>query len=99
MQSRPLGATGITVPLLGLGAGHIGGQGQSEGEIERLLRGAVDLGVTLFDTAPGYGVGTSRLAHVARASALVERGPLPEGHVAAIRAHFAERGGGFRGEG
>ena len=62
--SRPLGDTGLTVSALGLGGGHIGGPELSEGEVERLLLGAVDAGVTLVDTAPSYGLSEERIGRI-----------------------------------
>ena len=61
MESRPFGRTGLTVPLLGLGAGHIGDPALSEDEVGRLLHGAVDSGVTLIDTARSYGLSEERI--------------------------------------
>jgi aryl-alcohol dehydrogenase-like predicted oxidoreductase len=61
MELRPLGSTGIAVPALGLGAGRIGGLDLSEPEVDRLLGTALDLGVTLIDTARSYGLSEERL--------------------------------------
>jgi aryl-alcohol dehydrogenase-like predicted oxidoreductase len=58
---RPLGTTGLTVPILGLGAGSIGDAALAEPEVERLLHGALDLGVTLLDTARSYGLSEERI--------------------------------------
>jgi len=55
MQTRPLGATGLTVSELGLGAGPLGDPSLDDAAAERLVRSAVELGVTLIDTAPSYG--------------------------------------------
>ena len=54
MELRDFGTTGIKVSPLGLGAGHLGDNTLSNKEAERLLNRALDLGVTLFDTARGY---------------------------------------------
>ncbi len=51
----------LPVSRLGLGAGQIGGDDLDEREVDRLLRGALDLGVTLFDTARSYGRSEERL--------------------------------------
>jgi len=51
---------GFTVPAIGLGCmnlNHAYGQPPSAEEGERLLLTALDLGVTLFDTAALYGFG------------------------------------------
>jgi aryl-alcohol dehydrogenase-like predicted oxidoreductase len=61
MDTRPFGTTGLTVPILGFGAGHIGDPALSEGEVGRLLHGALDLGVTLIDTARSYGLSEERI--------------------------------------
>lgn len=58
MEYRDLGRTGIRVSLLGLGTGGANAFGQSRGgtvaDAGRLVRGALDLGVNVFDTAQGY---------------------------------------------
>jgi aryl-alcohol dehydrogenase-like predicted oxidoreductase len=59
MQPSPLGATGLTVSRLGLGAGHLGGL--TPAAVGDLLAHAADLGLTLIDTAPGYGASEERI--------------------------------------
>jgi aryl-alcohol dehydrogenase-like predicted oxidoreductase len=61
MELRPFGRTSLTVPILGLGAGHIGDPALEEAEAGRLLHGALDLGVTLIDTARSYGLSEERI--------------------------------------
>src|SRR5262249_26280418 len=58
---RPLGGTGLTVSILGLGAGRIGGPETSDSDVDRLLGAATELGVTLVDTARSYGASEGRL--------------------------------------
>jgi aryl-alcohol dehydrogenase-like predicted oxidoreductase len=58
---REFGATGLEVSAVGLGAGHIGDPAMSEEGVAALLGGAVDAGVTLFDTARSYGESEARL--------------------------------------
>ncbi len=58
---RAFGATGLMVPALGLGCGAIGAPSLSEAEVEALLLGAVDAGVTLLDTARSYGASEERI--------------------------------------
>jgi L-galactose dehydrogenase len=59
MQYRTLGRTGLRVSLLGLGSGGMSRLGQRYDlapiESARLVRHALDAGVNLIDTAPGYG--------------------------------------------
>lgn len=61
MDLRPFGRTGLTVPVLGFGAGHVGDPSLDEAEVGRLLHGALDLGVTLIDTARSYGLSEERI--------------------------------------
>lgn len=65
LPSRPLGST-LTTSSIGFGGGAISGEGGgygfgalSEKQAIELLQGAFERGVTLFDTAPIYGFGTS----------------------------------------
>src|ERR1700733_7220663 len=61
MQTRMLGRTGLTVSILGLGCGAVGGlmvRG-SPADQERVVARALERGVTYFDTAPAYGDGQS----------------------------------------
>ena len=58
---RPFGATGLAVPPLGFGAGPVGDGALDEAEAGRLLNGALDLGLTFVDTAPGYGLSEERI--------------------------------------
>jgi aryl-alcohol dehydrogenase-like predicted oxidoreductase len=61
MQTRAYGTTGLTVSVLGFGAGQIGESQTDEGTVERLLHEVVDLGITLIDTARGYGLSEERI--------------------------------------
>src|SRR5579872_6093374 len=78
MITRDFGRTGLRVSALGFGAGQIGGDDLSDAEAERLLLGALDLGVTLIDTARSYGRSEERigrlLAHRRRDFALSTKG-------------------------
>lgn len=58
---RPLGRTGLEVSALGLGAAQIGEHEYSEEHAGTLLNRAVDMGVTLIDTARGYGLSEARI--------------------------------------
>jgi aryl-alcohol dehydrogenase-like predicted oxidoreductase len=67
MERRHLGNSGLTVPVLGLGAGRIGGPEIADGEVGRLLGRALDLGVVLVDAARSYGAAEERIGrHPAR---------------------------------
>lgn len=58
MQKRALGKSGLEVSAIGLGCMGMSfgyGPAHDEREMIALLRSAVDLGVTLFDTAEAYG--------------------------------------------
>ena len=60
MDHRPLGTTGVTVSLAGLGTGGRNAFGQRAGagaaEARRLVERALKLGIDTFDTAPAYGL-------------------------------------------
>jgi aryl-alcohol dehydrogenase-like predicted oxidoreductase len=64
LEQRPFGATGLSVSAIGLGAGRIGGPETSDADVDRLLGGALDAGVTLIDTARSYGLSEERLGRV-----------------------------------
>lgn len=57
LPRRPLGSTGLTVPILGFGAATLGGAygPVDEADAPRAVRAAIDLGVDFFDTSPFYG--------------------------------------------
>lgn len=59
MPYRPLGSTGETVSLLGLGGSHIGQGNVTEDEAIRIMRTAIDEGVNFFDNAWAYFDGKS----------------------------------------
>jgi aryl-alcohol dehydrogenase-like predicted oxidoreductase len=61
MERRAFGSTGLLVPVLGFGGGHIGSDELSESEVARLLGEAVDGGVTFIDTARSYGASEERI--------------------------------------
>ena len=62
MQSKPYGRSGRSVSVLGLGAGQIGDAAMAEADVATLLNSALDLGITLIDTARGYGLSEERIA-------------------------------------
>ena len=60
MKLRPLGRTGLEVSEVGFGAMHFDGL-TDEAAVGALLNGALDLGITLIDTARGYGRSEARI--------------------------------------
>lgn len=71
MKYRPLGNSGLEVPVVSFGAWAAGGWmwgGADDAETVRALQHAIDLGITCIDTAPAYGMGHSERI-VARAIA------------------------------
>ena len=67
MEQRPLGGTTFDVSVVGLGAGQVGEADVTEARAAELLNGALDLGVTLVDTALGYGLSEERIGrHLGR---------------------------------
>jgi aryl-alcohol dehydrogenase-like predicted oxidoreductase len=61
LERRAVGNSGLRVSVLGFGAGHVGGDDLSEDDAGRLLNAALDLGVTLVDTARSYGRSEERI--------------------------------------
>lgn len=64
MELRPFGRTGLEVSAIGFGCWEVGGgYGQvDEGEFDRAVARALDVGINCFDTAEGYGMGASERA-------------------------------------
>jgi len=56
VKLRNLGRSGLKVSVVGLGCNNLGGRVDREGT-QRLIPAAVNLGITLFDTADSYPVG------------------------------------------
>jgi aryl-alcohol dehydrogenase-like predicted oxidoreductase len=61
VERRPLGQTGLSVPVLGFGAMQAGDPRVPEDHAARLLNLALDLGLTLIDTARSYGLSEERI--------------------------------------
>ena len=59
MQYRPLGSTGETVSAIGLGGWHLGLKHVSEDLAVRIVRTAVDRGITFLDNCWDYNDGAS----------------------------------------
>lgn len=60
-RERPFGATGLKVSALGFGGGQIGSPEMPEAQVGALLNNLLDLGITLIDTARGYGLSEERI--------------------------------------
>jgi predicted aldo/keto reductase-like oxidoreductase len=58
MPTRALGSTGVNVSMLGLGGSHIG-QVKDQSEATRLIRSAIDRGLTFMDNCWDYNDGRS----------------------------------------
>jgi aryl-alcohol dehydrogenase-like predicted oxidoreductase len=54
METRNLGQSGIQVSIVGLGCNNFGGRASPE-QSRKVIEKALDLGITLFDTADMYG--------------------------------------------
>lgn len=61
MLKKAYGSSKLEVSVLGLGAGQLGDASQDEAQVGRLLNTALDLGITLIDTARGYGLSEARI--------------------------------------
>jgi aryl-alcohol dehydrogenase-like predicted oxidoreductase len=63
MKTRPLGKTGIDLPILSFGASSLGAEFRSISLDEAMLstRTALDLGMNFIDTSPFYGRGMSEI--------------------------------------
>ena len=63
MQRRPLGKTGLSLPVISLGAAGIGQEYQQVdiGQVIDTVRTAIDLGLNFIDTSPYYGRCTSEV--------------------------------------
>ena len=59
IPTRPLGKTGVNVPIICLGGWHIGQPAIGDAEAERIMHAAIDEGVTFFDNAWDYHEGRS----------------------------------------
>jgi aryl-alcohol dehydrogenase-like predicted oxidoreductase len=66
VATRPCGASGLDLPVLGLGCWAFGGGQywgpQSQPDVDAVVHRALDVGVTYFDTAEGYNAGASEVA-------------------------------------
>lgn len=58
---RPLGRTGVSVSILGLGGGHIGRAAIPQQEAVRLIQSGIDQGISFMDNAWEYHAGESEV--------------------------------------
>lgn len=91
MRKRPLGQTGLSVSELGLGTWGLSGDAYGpvpDAEVDRVIDRAVQVGVTLFETADVYGTGSSQLGAMERK--LARRLPRAKTHVVTKIGTFVE---------
>src|ERR1041385_825358 len=55
METRKLGTSTIEVSIVGIGCNNFGGRMPEPASVRAVVHRALDLGVTLFDTADVYG--------------------------------------------
>jgi aryl-alcohol dehydrogenase-like predicted oxidoreductase len=72
METRNLGRSGLRVSAVGLGCNNLGGRLDHAASL-RVVRAALDLGITFFDTADVYPLGKSGMSEQYLAEALGER--------------------------
>src|SRR6185295_874082 len=92
MQKRKLGASGLEVSALGMGCTNLSfgtGPAKDKSEVIRVIRHAVERGITFFDTAQAYGPYTNEEL-VGEALA-----PFRDRVVIATKFGFNIRGGGL----
>jgi aryl-alcohol dehydrogenase-like predicted oxidoreductase len=72
MKLRNLGNSGLKVSGVGLGCNNLGGRLDRDGTM-KLIPAAIDLGITLFDTADSYPVGKPGVSETLLGEALGDR--------------------------
>jgi diketogulonate reductase-like aldo/keto reductase len=83
MRSKPFGATGVSVPVIGQGTWDMPESGARKAEAIRAIRRGIELGMTHLDTAEMYGSGAverllgEAIAGVARQTLFVASKVLP----------------------
>ena len=77
MPTRKLGRTGVEVSLLGLGGFHIG-LAKDETTAIRIVRTAIDHGVTFMDNCWDYNDGRSQVWMGQRAARRLSQARLPD---------------------
>ena len=73
MRYRTLGNSGLHVSVIGIGTNQFGGKVDADG-VERIIQGAIDLGVNFIDTADTF----TRAAVRKRRSAGPSKGGVTE---------------------
>lgn len=61
MEYRPYGSSGLSLPVLGFGAGLIGDPAMDENYVGYFINQIVDSGISFIDTARGYGLSEERI--------------------------------------
>jgi aryl-alcohol dehydrogenase-like predicted oxidoreductase len=61
LERRAFGNTGLTASALGLGAAQLGDERVSDDQAKDVIDAAIEVGITLFDTARSYGRSEHRL--------------------------------------
>ena len=61
LDQRPLGKTGLTVGILGIGASPLGAPDTTQQEVDRIIAMAADEGINYLDAAPIYRMAERRL--------------------------------------
>ena len=99
MTYRQLGTSGLTVSVVGLGCNQFGFK-LDEQQSEAVAAAALDVGITLFDTAPEYGASEERLGRAIRGhrDEIVIATKFPSPHELGEHPH-RQQGPRRRGEG
>lgn len=66
METRPFGTTGLQVSVLGLGGAEIGFENLPDRTVDTILGAALDVKLTVIDTAAMYGEGETRIGRSLR---------------------------------
>ena len=61
LPHRPLGKTGFSVSLLGIGTAPLGEADVTQAEVDRVIASGIDEGINYIDTSPIYGAAEERL--------------------------------------
>jgi aryl-alcohol dehydrogenase-like predicted oxidoreductase len=75
VPARPLGSTGEHVSCLGVGGAHLGGKDVDEKLAIRIIRTAIDEGITFLDNSWDYHTGASERRMGKRFGAVIANAP------------------------